>query len=113
MDKTELLGNYVASGKSAHSRESTVDIIIINTRTKQPLDFGPFFFGKYVHINYSGLTPIQKENRLMLRRLMIKHHFKPYDSEFWHFTLQNEPFPHTQFNFKICSLSLSTKENTL
>ncbi|MDP3559130.1 MAG: M15 family metallopeptidase [Legionellaceae bacterium] len=103
LDKSELLGDYVASVKSAHSRGSTVDIIILDTRTKQPLDFGPRFFGKYVHVNYSGLTPIQKENRLMLRNLMIKHHFKPYDKEFWHFTLLNEPFPQTQFNFKICN----------
>lgn len=106
LEKKELLGKYVAAGKSSHSRGSTVDVIIIDSFTQQPLDFGPMFFGRYAHINYSGLTPIQKQNRMMLRNIMVKYKFKPYDDEFWHFTLLNEPFPTTQFNFKICNAPL-------
>lgn len=101
LEKKDLLGKYVAACKSAHSRGSTVDVIIIDVRTGEPLDFGPDFFGDYAHINYVGLTDIQKNNRLALRKLMLMHKFKPYDAEFWHFTLKDEPFPKTYFNFTI------------
>ena len=101
IEKKDLLGKYMAAGKSSHSRGSTVDITIIDTSTKKELDFGPIFFGDYVHVNYSGLSYTQKKNRYMLRKLMLKFNFKPYDAEFWHFTLKNEPFPKTYFNFTI------------
>ncbi len=101
LDKKDLPGKYVAAGKSSHSRGSTVDVVIIDTRTGEMLDFGPTFFGNYAHYQYSGLTEIQKQNRLLLRNLMLKFKFKPYDAEFWHFTLKNEPFPKTYFDFDI------------
>ncbi len=101
LNKKELAGHYVASNQSSHSRGSAVDIVIINTKTGQPLDYGPEFFGKYSHIDYKGLRPNQKKNRYLLRKLMVKHNFKPYDAEFWHYTLNNEPFPKTYFDFVI------------
>lgn len=112
LDKKDLLGKYVAAGKSSHSRGSTVDVIIIDTRNDQALDFGPNYFGDYAHYNYAGLTELQRKNRLMLRELMLSYHFKPYDDEFWHFTLKDEPFPNTYFDFaiknrKVPSISLN------
>lgn len=101
IDKKELLGKYVALGKSSHSRGSTVDIIIMDIKTKLPLDFGPDYFGKAAHINYSKLTEEQKKYRMMLRDLMLRNGFKPYDEEYWHFTLGKEPFPNTYFDFTI------------
>jgi len=101
LDKKDLAGAYVASGQSSHSRGSTVDIVIISQHTRQPLDFGPIVFGDEAHVDYTALTKVQKKNRLMLRALMLKHGFKPYDAEFWHFTLKNEPFPETYFDFTI------------
>lgn len=100
LDKSKLLGKYVAN-RSPHSRGSSVDVTIIDIRTKQELDFGPHSFGDSTHYNYAKLTKVQRENRLMLRNLMLKHKFKPYDNEFRQFTLLNEPFPNTYFNFPI------------
>ena len=40
-------------------------------------------------------------NRMILRDAMLRHGFKPLDSEWWHFTLKNEPFPDTYFNFPV------------
>ena len=101
IDKKDLPGKYIAAGKSSHNRGSTVDIIIIDLKTGKPLDFGPSFFGDYAHINYIGLSPVQRDNRKFLRELMLAHNFKPYDAEFWHYTLKNEPFPDTYFDFLI------------
>ncbi len=46
-----------------------------------------------------GLT--QRKNRLLLKTLMDKHGFANYDKEWWHFTLRNEPYPDTYFDFPV------------
>lgn len=101
IDKKELLGVFIASKKSSHSRGSTVDIVIIDERSRERLDYGPSYFGEYTHFDYKKLTRQQRSNRYMLRKLMKEHGFKPYDLEYWHFTLQNEPFLKIYFDFPI------------
>ena len=93
---------YIAS-KSGHTRGSTVDLTIVNTTTGKELDMGsPYdFFGEISHPFYKKITPTQKENRLLLRKIMLENGFRPYSKEWWHFTLKNEPFPKTYFNFPI------------
>lgn len=103
IDKKDLLGAFVAAKQSPHSRGSTFDVLIINEKTNESLDFGPDFFGDSAHFDYPHLTSEQKKNRQFLRKLMIKHGFKPYNGEFWHFVLKDEPFPTTYFDFKICN----------
>jgi zinc D-Ala-D-Ala dipeptidase len=48
-----------------------------------------------------GLSMAQQQNRQMLVDAMARHGFKSYDKEWWHFTLENEPFPNTVFDFPI------------
>ncbi|MFD1163361.1 MULTISPECIES: M15 family metallopeptidase [Hwangdonia] len=93
---------YIAS-KSGHSRGSTVDLTIVDGNTGKPLDMGsPYdFFGKESWVDYSGITKKQKENRQLLQAVMLKHGFRNYPKEWWHFTLRHEPFPKTFFDFPI------------
>lgn len=93
---------YIAS-KSGHSRGSSVDLTIIDLKTSTELDMGsPYdFFGISSHITYQDLTKEQKKNRKTLQDIMIKNGFRPYKNEWWHFTLNNEPFPKTYFDFPI------------
>ena len=35
------------------------------------------------------------------RAAMARAGFKPYDKEWWHFTLEREPFPETYFDFVV------------
>ncbi len=93
---------YIAS-RSGHSRGSSVDLTIINKKTGKELDMGsPYdFFGKISHTSYPKITKKQKANRLFLKKIMILNGFKYYSNEWWHFTLRNEPFPKTYFNFPI------------
>jgi D-alanyl-D-alanine dipeptidase len=44
---------------------------------------------------------VERKNRDLLRDVMERHGFKNYDKEWWHFTLANEPFPDTIFDFPI------------
>jgi len=93
---------YIAS-KSGHTRGSTVDLTIIDLATEKELDMGsPYdYFGTVSHPMQKNLTKVQRANRLLLRNLMLSNGFKPYENEWWHFTLTNEPFPKTYFNFPI------------
>ncbi|MGE5945030.1 MAG: M15 family metallopeptidase, partial [Flavobacteriales bacterium] len=94
--------DYIAS-RSGHSKGSTVDVTIINTKTNKPLDMGSAydFFGKESWISYEGISEKQKANRQLLQSIMLKHGFNNYLKEWWHFTLKDEPFPDTYFDFPI------------
>ncbi|CAM1357555.1 M15 family metallopeptidase [Tenacibaculum halocynthiae] len=93
---------YIAT-KSGHSRGSSVDLTIVNIKTGKELDMGsPYdFFGVSSHITFQKLTKNQKINRSLLQKSMKKFGFRPYKNEWWHFTLRNEPFPNTYFDFPI------------
>ncbi|WP_426430953.1 M15 family metallopeptidase [Winogradskyella sp. HB-48] len=93
---------YIAS-RSGHSRGSTVDLTIIDGNTGEPLDMGsPYdFFGEQSWVEYDGITEIQKKNRQLLQQVMLRHNFRNYPKEWWHFTLRWEPFPKTYFDFEV------------
>lgn len=93
---------YIAT-RSGHSRGSTLDLTIIDGITSEPLDMGsPYdFFGKESWVNYDDLTETQKANRQLLQEVMLKHNFRNYAKEWWHFTLRWESFPDTYFDFEI------------
>lgn len=93
---------YIAS-QSGHSRGSTLDLTIIDANTLEPLDMGsPYdFFGEKSWVDYAKISEAQKQNRQLLQTVMLKHGFRNYPKEWWHFTLRNEPFPNTYFDFVI------------
>ena len=102
LKKSDLLkGNYIAE-KSGHTRGSTVDLTIIK-KDGSFVDMGGTFdlFSEISHPDYKKLTKEQKKNRKILYNAMVKAGFKGIDSEWWHFTLENEPYPDTYFNFDI------------
>ena len=105
LDKEELfMRGYIAS-RSSHSRGSTVDLTLFDMRTGKELDMGsPFdYFSEVSHPDYTGITKEQYENRMLLRTAMLRNGFEPYDCEWWHFTLRDEPFPDTYFEFPVSS----------
>jgi len=100
--KSELVkGNYIAE-KSSHTRGSTVDLTIIK-KDGSFVDMGGTFdlFDEISHPDYKKLTRKQKHNRKILYKAMTKAGFEGIDSEWWHFTLKNEPYPDTYFDFDI------------
>ena len=101
--KSQLFQLGFIASKSGHTRGSTVDITLIKLNTKKELDMGSAydFFGEESHPFYKKITKKQQENRLFLRKIMVENGFSSYDNEWWHFTLKNEPFPNTYFNFPI------------
>ena len=127
LDKPTLFEQDYIMAKSGHTRGSTVDLTLFDMATEKELDMGGTFdwFGVESHPDYCGnpetgeydatarpaeailpaLTEEQFRNRMTLRRAMLAHGFKALDSEWWHFTLKDEPFPDTYFNFPVKQLN--------
>jgi len=103
VDKKDLFKLGFIDAKSSHTRGSTVDLTIVDINSGEELDMGSTFdfFGKQSHAFYRNITQKQRSNRLLLRNLMLDVGFKPYDKEWWHFTLKKEPFPKKYFNFPV------------
>jgi zinc D-Ala-D-Ala dipeptidase len=67
------------------------------------LNFGTGFdcFSEWAHTNASLVEAQPRENRQLLVELLDQLSFENYANEWWHFTLRDEPFPNTYFNFTI------------
>jgi len=103
LDKAELFKRGYIASRSSHSRGSTVDITLLDMTTGKEVDMGgPFdLFSERSHPDYRGVTPEQYENRQYLREAMLRNGFEPIFCEWWHFTLANEPYPDTYFEFPV------------
>ena len=105
LEKQELFsGGYIAK-QSSHSRGSTVDLTLLEMKTGKELDMGsPFdLFSPISHPDCRDVTDEQYDNRMLLQRLMVRSGFKPLECEWWHFSLENEPYPDTYFSFPVSS----------
>jgi D-alanyl-D-alanine dipeptidase len=110
VDKSLLFEQGYILARSGHSRGSTVDLTLIDAATGKELDMGsPFdWFGIESHPDYMG-GPLKEDgkwgriykNRRILWDAMLRHGFTMLDSEWWHFTLADEPYPDTYFDFPI------------
>ena len=103
LDKSVLFAQGYIAERSGHSRGSTVDLTLFDTRTGKEVDMGGTFdwFGKESHPSYRGITEKQFANRMLLREIMVANGFKPIEEEWWHFTLKDEPYPDTYFDFVV------------
>jgi D-alanyl-D-alanine dipeptidase len=126
LPKSALFPDYIAL-VSGHSRGATMDLTLVPLdATAVPpsaslgealactaaqgqrapdasLDMGTAFdcFDAKANTESPGLPPEQRQNREMLVDVMRRHGFKNYEKEWWHYTLENEPFPSTIFDFPI------------
>lgn len=103
VEKSSLFREGYIAAKSGHSRGSTVDLTLVNLADGGELDMGtPFdFFGPESWPDYAGISAAQRAHRLLLREVMMRHGFLPLKQEWWHFTLDHEPWPDTYFNFPV------------
>ena len=126
LDKRVLFPQEYICLKSGHTRGSTLDLTLFDMTTEKEVDMGGTFdwFGPESHPDFCGnpktgeytgdnrksqkglsITAEQFQNRMTLRRAMLRHGFKPFDTEWWHFTLRDEPFPDTYFTFPVKQLN--------
>ena len=124
LDKSDLFARGYLVEHSGHSRGSTVDLTLFDMASEQEVDMGGTFdwFGQESHPDwcgnpetgeytgeFTGNTPptdgkinaAQFRNRMVLRQAMMRHGFRPLAEEWWHFTLENEPYPNTYFDHPV------------
>ena len=122
LNKRVLFPQEYICEKSGHTRGSTLDLTLFDMAAEKELDMGGTFdwFGPESHPDFCGnpdtgeytgdnskspkgrsITQEQFEHRMILRKAMLRHGFKPFPTEWWHFTLANEPFPNTYFTFPV------------
>ena len=108
LEKDVLFPQGYIAEHSGHSRGSTVDLTLFDMTTEKEVDMGGTFdyFGELSHPDYTDITEEQYANRMILREAMMNHGFKPLEEEWWHFTLENEPYPDTYFTFPVDSDSV-------
>ena len=125
LSKSVLFEQEYIYERSGHTRGSTVDLTLFDMATEKELDMGGTFdwFGPESHPDFCGnpitgeytgdnskspvgrsITAQQFANRMILRQAMLRHGFKAIDTEWWHFTLKDEPFPDTYFTFPVRQL---------
>lgn len=102
-EKSTLFEKGFIALRSGHSRGSTVDLTLLDMQSGKEVDMGGVFdyFGELSHPDFDGITDEQKANRNRLREAMLRHGFKPLAEEWWHFTLADEPYPDTYFDFPV------------
>ena len=126
LDKDVLFPQEYICLKSGHTRGSTLDLTLFDMATEKEVDMGGTFdwFGPESHPDFCGnpetgeytgdgskspagrtITAEQFRNRMILREAMIRHGFMPFETEWWHFTLKDEPFPDTYFTFPVKKLN--------
>ena len=108
LEKQVLFSRGYIASKSSHSRGSAIDLTLLDMQTGKEVDMGsPFdLFSEVSHPDYRGITAEQYDNRMTLRRVMLRNGFQPIDCEWWHFSLADEPYPDTYFEFPVSSAYL-------
>jgi len=106
VDKRDLFKDGYIAARSSHSRGSTVDITLVRRDDDKPaieIDMGtPFdLFSPRSALTDKSVSSDAQAMRATLVAAMTKRGFRPYDKEWWHFTLADEPFPDTYFDFPV------------
>ena len=127
VDKRNLFKDGYIDSKSGHSRGSTIDLTIVPVPVPQQaeyipgqilsachlpvnrrfrdnsIDMGTGFdcFSELSHTENKSIGLQQRLNRMLLKSLMTKYGFRNFEKEWWHYTLINEPYPNTYFDFVI------------
>ena len=103
IDRAGMFEKGYVAAKSGHSRGSTVDLTLFHVDTGElvAMGGGHDLMDPISHHGASGITQDEEANRLALRSIMEDSGFRPYDCEWWHYTLDDEPYPETYFDFPI------------
>lgn len=103
IDRSAMFEQGYVATRSGHSRGSTVDLTLYRLDTGELAEMGGGhdLMDPISHHGADGISPLETANRRRLCSLMEDGGFVRYDHEWWHYTLQDEPYPDTYFDFPI------------
>jgi D-alanyl-D-alanine dipeptidase len=101
--RAEMFEKGYVAAKSGHSRGSAVDLTLYHLASGEltPMGGGHDLMDPISHHGAQGIALVETINRQHLRSIMESCGFRSYDCEWWHYTLADEPYPDTYFDFPI------------
>jgi zinc D-Ala-D-Ala dipeptidase len=106
--RAEMVEKGYVAARSGHSRGSTVDLTLYHLATGDLAPMGGHhdLMDPISHHGATAVTKVEARNRHCLWSVMTASGFSAYECEWWHYMLDDEPYPDTYFDFPITSLSL-------
>lgn len=103
IDRAEMFTRGYVAARSGHTRGSTVDLTLYHLATGELARMGGDhdLMDPISHHGARGIDPVAARNRGHLRAVMEHSGFRRYDCEWWHYTLRDEPYPDTYFDFPV------------
>jgi zinc D-Ala-D-Ala dipeptidase len=103
IDPPQMFEQGYVAARSGHSRGSTVDLTLYHLVSGELAAMGGDhdLMDPISHHGATGITPVEAGNRRHLCSIMEASGFTPYDCEWWHYTLSDEPYPEEYFDFVI------------
>jgi zinc D-Ala-D-Ala dipeptidase len=103
IDRPEMIEQGYVAPRSGHSRGSAVDLTlyVVDTGELAPMGGDHDLMDPISRHGATGITPAEASNRRALCSIMQRSGFDRYDCEWWHYTLRQEPYPDTYFDFAI------------
>jgi D-alanyl-D-alanine dipeptidase len=103
IDRADMFEMGYVAARSGHSRGSSVDLTLFHLASGElaPMGGDHDLMDAISHHGAEGITQVEARNRRNLRSIMESCGFNSYDCEWWHYTLKDEPYPATYFDFPI------------
>ncbi len=103
IDRREIVERGYVAARSGHSRGGTVDLTLFHLKSGDlaPMGGEHDLMDPVSRHGATEISPAEAENRRILCSIMDDCGFKSYDCEWWHYTLRNEPYPNTYFDFPV------------
>jgi D-alanyl-D-alanine dipeptidase len=103
IERADMVADGYVARRSGHSRGSAVDLTLYRSDTGElvPMGGGHDLMDERSHHGAPSVTGTAAQNRRTLCSIMERSGFRRYDSEWWHYSLADEPYPDTYFDFPI------------
>ncbi|MFJ4281139.1 D-Ala-D-Ala dipeptidase VanX [Streptomyces massasporeus] len=108
IDRPEMFENGYVAAKSGHTRGSTVDLTLYHLESGDLAAMGGDhdLMDSVSHHGAEGISRAEADNRRRLRSIMENSGFSSYACEWWHYTVKDEPYLDTYFDFPITQVIL-------
>ena len=103
IDRAEMFTRGYVAPRSGHSRGSAVDLTLyrLDTGELAAMGGGHDLMDERSHHGAPGVSVVEARHRATLCSIMERSGFRRYEREWWHYSLRDEPFPDTYFDFPI------------
>jgi zinc D-Ala-D-Ala dipeptidase len=103
IERSEIVEQGYIAAQSGHSRGSAIDLTLFDLTSGNlvPMGGDHDLMDPISHHGAEGIGQVEGRSRRLLCSIMAASGFNSFEREWWHYSLADEPFPHTYFDFPI------------